>query len=342
MASRIYEDIIMEHFDINDDYTRKTLLSINEADQNKVLESLTSKLYSSIMEKVDDIDFGSIPDSKGDITKIENYDKLLETIGVIKSILVEFRQETTIVDTIQLAIENVQSRKDLFTKGFMYNLDLPIVMYNTIVLSIISATSLIIATSIEFVKDAGSGDYNVKFDKVAYVKSKDNLLYSNLARFNKACATKEVDRCIEHVIKNGSRQLTGDTLLIVSIMATIGIIVSIIPLLRELIFFFFNTKQQISDYFTIQADLLTINAEYVKQNSMMGKSDKERKIIAKKQTKYADMFRKIGNDLAVDAKTADMKTKKDLKNEDKKYKLQEVTPEKLDSAPEVDNTSSLF
>ena len=44
MASRIYEDIMMEHFDINDDYTRKTLLSINEADQNKVLESLTSKL----------------------------------------------------------------------------------------------------------------------------------------------------------------------------------------------------------------------------------------------------------------------------------------------------------
>ena len=148
MASRIYEDIMMEHFDINDDYTRKTLLSINEADQNKVLESLTSKLYQSIMDKVDDIDFGSIPDSKGDITKIENYDKLLETISVIKSILVEFRQDTSIVDTIQLSIENVQERKDLFMKGFMYGLDLPVIMYNTIVLSIISATSLIIATSI--------------------------------------------------------------------------------------------------------------------------------------------------------------------------------------------------
>ena len=83
------------------------------------------------MDKVDDIDFGSIPDSKGDITKIENYDKLLETISVIKSILVEFRQDTSIVDTIQLSIENVQERKDLFMKGFMYGLDLPVIMYNT-------------------------------------------------------------------------------------------------------------------------------------------------------------------------------------------------------------------
>ena len=342
MASRIYEDIMMEHFDINDDYTRKTLLSINEADQNKVLESLTSKLYQSIMDKVDDIDFGSIPDSKGDITKIENYDKLLETIGVIKSILVEFSQGTSIVDTIQLSIENVQERKDLFMKGFMYGLDLPVIMYNTIVLSIISATSLIIATSIEFVKDAGSTDYKIKFDKVAYVKSRDNLLYTNLGKFNKACATKEVDKCIEHVIKNGSRQLMGDSLAIVSIMAVIGIIVSIIPIMRELVYFFFNTKQQISDYFTIQADLLTINAEYVKQNSVMGKTDKERKEIARKQTKYADMFRKIGNQLAVDAKSADAKAKKDMKNDSKKYKLDEVNSEKLDSAPEFDNTSSLF
>ena len=112
---------------------------------------------------------------------------------------------------------------------------------------------------------------------MAYVKSKDNLLYTNLGRFNKSCATKEVDKCLEHVIKNGSRQLMGDTLAIVSVMAVIGIIVSIIPIMRELIFFFFNTKQQISDYFTIQADLLAINAEYVKQNSVMGKTDKERR-----------------------------------------------------------------
>lgn len=344
MASRVYEEIMMEHFDINDDYTRHTMLNINEADQNKVLESLTSKLYQSIMNKVDDIDFGSIPDSKGDITKIENYDKLIECIGVIKNILIEYKQDTTPIDTVQLAIENVQSRKDLFMKGFLYNLDLPITLYNTIVLSIVSSVSLLIASSIEFIKDSSAdSSYKMKLDKVAYVKSKDNILFQNLARFNKSCSTGEVDKCIDHVIKNGSRQLMGaDTLTIVSAMAVIGLIVSIVPLMRELVFYFYNSKQQSSDYFNIQADLLQMNAQYVKQDVMSSKNDKERKEIAKKQSKVADFFRKIGNMLAIDAKVTEKRTKDDLKKEDKKYKLKDVTDEKLDSAPEYGNTSSIF
>ena len=44
----------------------------------------------------------------------------------------------------------------------------------------------------------------------------------------------------------------------------------------------------------------------------------------------------------LDAKSADAKAKKDMKNDSKKYKLDEVNSEKLDSAPEFDNTSSLF
>ena len=62
-----------EHFDIYDNRTRNILLAVNEADQDGVMKSLADKLYSHIVEKVDDIDFGTIPLSKGDITKIDNY-----------------------------------------------------------------------------------------------------------------------------------------------------------------------------------------------------------------------------------------------------------------------------
>ena len=47
-----------EYFDIQDTKTRKILLAVNEADQNKILTSLTSKLYDNIIDKVDEIDFG--------------------------------------------------------------------------------------------------------------------------------------------------------------------------------------------------------------------------------------------------------------------------------------------
>ena len=109
----------------------------------------------------------------------------------------------------------------------MINIDLPILLYNTIVLSIVSSVSLIIATSIEFIKNTGTESYQIRdvislltthwkciiilhifcihlqqiclnnkiicefikntgtesyqiqFDKVSYVKSKNNILYEN-------------------------------------------------------------------------------------------------------------------------------------------------------------------
>ena len=200
MVSRIYESIIQENFDIQDTITRKTLLTIDEADQTKVLDSLTSKLYQSIMDKVDDIDFGSIPESKGDITAIQNYDQMIECIGVIKSILVEYRQDLDPVENIQEAIQNIQDRKDTFMKAFNLNMDFPILLYNTIVLSIVSSVSLIIATSIEFIKDAGDQGFDIKFDKVSYVKSKNSILYQNLTKFNKECKNGEIDKCLNHII----------------------------------------------------------------------------------------------------------------------------------------------
>ena len=346
MSLRNYDEIIREYFDLTNYRDLKILNHINEADQNKVLESLTSKLYKSIMDKVDDIDFGTIPNTKGDITKLQNYDQLIECINVIKQILVEYRQDLTPVTVIQTAISNVQQRKDMFEKAFAFKLDLPILLYNTIVLSIVSSVSLIIATSIEFIKDAGSQEYSIKFDKVAYVRSKDNILYQNLVRFNNACANGQVDACIEHVIKSGSKQLMGvDTLTIVGVAAVIGIIANIIPIMRELVFFFYHAKQSISDYFEIQADLLAINAEYVKNNSLSGRDASERKEIAKKQSKIADQFRKIGNALAIDAKTSEAKATKDVKDSERKYSLNEITPEKLDSAEQYyDNGagSSIF
>ena len=90
VASLAFERVISENFDIEDDYTRKTLLAIDEADQNKVLDSLTSKLYKSIMDKVYDIDFSGVTETKGDITTLQNYDQMLECINVIKSILIEY------------------------------------------------------------------------------------------------------------------------------------------------------------------------------------------------------------------------------------------------------------
>lgn len=338
-----YDMIVMEYFDIHSDQKSLEILStVNEADKSTILLSLSAKLYESIMDKVADIDFGTIPDSKGDITQIQNYDKLIECISTIESIINEFNQDKSQINTIKMAIENVIKNKDTFVKGFVFDANLPVITYNTIVLAIVSSVSLLISAAISFVSDAGNGSFSVKFDASSYNKSKDNVLFKDLARFNTSCDKGDLEKIMNYAIDMNKKNLMGvDTLTVVSVIAIAGLILNIIPIMRELIFFFFATKQSISDYFEIQSELIRINSEYVKSNTVANRTEKERKDIARKQAKIADDFNKVALATRVDASKASTKATIESKASDRKYKVDEiVNTETLESLP--DTSSSIF
>ena len=324
-----YNQLINECFNIHDDLTLELLTTVNEAGKNTILDSLASKLYESIMDRVADIDFGSVPDSKGDITQIQNYDKMLECIDTIDKILSEYNQDKTILEIVKRAIDNTIARKDLFSKGFALNVHLPIVIYNTIVTSIVSSVSLIISAAIGFIGDAGNTGFAVKFDSASYNKSKDNVLFKNLASYNVACDSGDLDKAIDYSMQIAKKNLMGvDTGLIVGAMAIVGLSLNIIPLTRELIFFFYNTKQSFSDYCELQSELIRINSEYVKNNTISNKTDKERKEIARKQAKIADQFNKLAIATRVDCQKASDKAKIETKASDRKYRVDEIMDKK--------------
>lgn len=340
--AKIYDQIFMEWFDINDEETRKTYVSVNEADKSQMIVSLTSRLYDKIMEKVDDIDFGSIPASRGDITKIENYESMMECLDILRNILIQYSQPTQPVDTVYTAIENIKSREKLFSRAFALGAELPIVLYNTMVLSIVSSISFLIAGCIEYVKNPGDDSFTVSLDKAAYHRTSQNLLFEDLARFNQACSKREFDEAMESVIKGSvnPKQLTGIDAL--GITLSIGVIIAlskqIIPILQELVYFFFHSRQSVSDYFAVQADLLTINASNVIYKSDI--DDGEKKKIIDKQTKIAGAFRKISNFFDIEYKKAERDSKRMAADEKRKYKVSDVQTVKPDSADAA--VSSLF
>ena len=102
-----YYKVINEYVDFTHDETRDYLLNLNEAEQNKVLINLTSRLYNHITRRISDIDFGTIPNSKGDITKVENYKQMTDCLDVIKGMLIEYKQKTEPVDKSFFFIRNL-------------------------------------------------------------------------------------------------------------------------------------------------------------------------------------------------------------------------------------------
>lgn len=203
-----YNQLIRENFDISDDATRKCIIALEDAEQTQLLAALSSALYDKIVEKVGDIDFGSIPNSRGDITKVEGFENTVECLNIIRKLVLEYRENPDVVDTVLTAIENVRSRKALFMKAYALNIEFPMVLYNLIVMAIEQSVSFLIAVCIQYIKDPASQNLNSALDKVAYNNTRDNLLYMQLVDFNKSCLSRELDDTINQVIKTG--KLTED------------------------------------------------------------------------------------------------------------------------------------
>lgn len=325
-----YKSIIAEYLDFTDRATLNTACSIQEADRSALIVSLTSKLYDDIVKNVDDIDFGSIPRSKGDITKIENYEALLECINVIHDIVKEYNQDTRPVDEITDAIANIRGMQKEFEKAFAMNLSMPIVIYNTITLSCIASISMLIQASIEYIKNPND-TYTIALDKIAYAKTKDNTLYRNIIDFNKGCKRGEVQATINYAIQTNSKQFGGEGIMtaVLAGTAVVAGIRFIVPMLRELIFFLFFARQSVSDYFATQADLLQVNANNLAYRDDL--SDDKKKSIISKQNSIANKFRNISNKFAVTVKKAENDTNRAISNSNKKYKIDDLTDEKFDT-----------
>ena len=179
--SEEYTRAMNEFFDITDRETRKVLLAVNEADQNKVLVSLTSKLYDNVVDRVDDIDFGEIERSRGDIEKLPNFETLHECLNNMARLLIEFKQDTKPVDTIAESVADIIESKGVWTKAYAVNAELPMITYNTIVLAIIEATSYMVSMCVDFVKSPSQDTMQIMIDKSALTKSKGHLRILNLS-----------------------------------------------------------------------------------------------------------------------------------------------------------------
>jgi hypothetical protein len=325
-----FESIMSENMDLSDRDTLNAITSVNEADRAAVLTSLTSKLYDNIVDKVDDIDFGTIATSKGDITKIENYERLLDCIEILRSIVKEYHQSTEPIDVVSDAIANIRSRTKLWTKCYAMNLELPIILYQSIVMACVSSISLLIATSIEFIKNTDDGTYTAALDKVAYNKTSVNLLYNNLKKFNAACKAGQIDEMVNQVIAMNSKQFVGTIAnILVSGTAVVMIIKFIVPMLRELVFFFYHAKQSVSDYFAVQADLLEVNANNLQYKSSI--PDEKKTAIYDRQKGIADKFRNISNAFAIKMNKAQHDADKSITSEKKKYKISDISTDNPDS-----------
>lgn len=329
----------MEYFDTGDTKTRCVLLAVNEADQANVMTALSSKLYKHIVDKVDDIDFGTIPQSRGDITRIDNYEQLVDCINILSEIMVNYHQPTESIETVQIALQNMKDRKDLFTKAFKLRTELPMIVYNTMALSIVASVSYLISSCIEFIKLPDGAGFDIALNKVAVGKSRDAVLFKNLSKLNKSCEKGDFDKCINYVITRSASKHFGEAAPVIAVVAgaavaAVAALIIVIFAIRELVYYFYYSRVKTSSYFAAQSALLNMNASNIENN--LTRDDNARKEVAGRQRKFANLFKKISNQLQVADKVGATKAAVDLKAlEKEKFKIDDVVDQVPDSAAAV-------
>ena len=226
----------------------------------------------------------------------------------------------------------------MFTKAYALNVQMPIIVYNTMTMSIVAATSYMIASCIEFIKLPNDEGFDIAVDKVGLTKTKERMLFKDLEKFNNICASGEFDRAMQFAIDQNAQKAKGFVgsvgFAASGVAVGIGLILLIIPLIRELIFLFYFARSSAANYFDIQSQLLEMNSYNVENN--LTKDTKTKKEIAKKQRKVADAFKRISNTIKVDVTTGERKAETESKKIDaKKYKQDEVLDKIPDSANSI-------
>lgn len=321
--SNRFKQIVNEYMDIYDYSTSKRLAVLDEAEQNSLLLSLTDKLYKMIIGKIDDIEFGEIPRTRGDITRLSKYNQIVECIDVLRGIFKQYKEDPEPVNVIDNALSNIINHKDVFMASYASKVKLGMIMYNTMCLSVVNGLSYMIAVCIEYIKDPKHDGMKIVLDKTAISKVKDHLVYENLVKFNDACREGDIDNSLQPLIKAKAKGFAVALLGLKTLLILGGVLIAVIPMIRDLVYFFFATRSRISTYFDIQADLLEMNAHEL-QNDPDIKTEADKKEVIRRQLAIASGFHKIADLIAVEAKASEREATNNIKQDTRKYKVDEV------------------
>ena len=308
---------------------------LEESVQNGLSDAVLGKMFELTVGKYSKIDFSDIERSRGDITKIKYYANLRECIDILLDIH-SVSDKIPGVLAVSVALSNMLNLKKAFEHAFRTKNNVAIIVYNTVMYSIMEATSYLIATSVDFVKSNSDTEFTVN----VYTDSKQHMLIEQLVKFNKtvddgslikfikesenitpdslhestisgALIDKGLGKAFETVGNLASKKsVQTGAKIAVGTAAVIWVACNIVPFIREMIYWIYRTRQKISDAAKLQAEFLETNIEILRSQN----SDNNQKIISR-QERHIKNFKSIAKVFSLESDKAQRDAKKEISDD---------------------------
>lgn len=301
--------IIVEASSMED---RRYMSMLTESERLEVNSTLIQNLYASVLDR-NTIDFGDIPDSMGDIEKVKYYQSTLDCLNIIKSAPDSTDYIKTSVSDVLSCISNMRSLKPLFATGFRINHSFIQIMYNTMVMAIIDATSMIISEYVTYCMGS-DGRSSISVDK-----KRGNVCLNNIRKFNQMHMKGDTSKSLNYMISEQKKSAIGTTVVVTSVI--IGVLLAIVPLIRELVYFFYKSKVRLANYLELEAKFLELNKTVVQASN---KSASEKKKILQNQAKKINELHKLADKLMISSEDTQIQMAKDISEDNSGYTLNKM------------------
>ena len=293
---------------------RKYMRNMDKNDIHQINGQSVQNLYELTMQRAN-IDFGAIPDSAGDIEKCKYYESTKQCLDVLTELFKQNNITEPIIDDVKRAISNMLKFRPQFTMGFRQKHEYVMLTYNSLVMAIVDTTTMLISSYTNFITTASAGyQLNVLSDKKRGMVTTDTL-----KMFNQASDNGTMNQSLQYMLEAGRKALIGEEVVITGIII-LGLL-SIVPIMRELIYFYYHSRVKIADYLKVQADFLEMNKLAVQASA---KAPQERKQIIKKQEKVISDLRKASDKIMIDHVDTNDVVKKEVKKESSMFSLPSI------------------
>lgn len=294
---------------------RQAITTLMESEAHVVNNTMVTNLYKSAIEK-SHVDFEDIPQSKGDITKYAGYTSMRNIISLLRDLSQKSNVRIEELDIVETALANIVSYRELFEKGFIFQKEFIILQYNTLVYACVEAVSTIISSYVDFIKRPDRIEFTLLREKTRG----GNLCITNLEKFNISVKQGDFSKVLNTVLNAGKQGFVGVNELIIPAFI-IGAVLSVVPLIRELIFLFYYSRMRLSDYLEHQATLLEIHKQSVEATALPAKKKNE---ILKQQAQFISKLRHLSEKVKVDRITTETKATNEIGKENKTWTIDEV------------------
>ena len=345
------DNLVLESLFVSDFQSRKKFESLSEAQKINLNRESVNVMLKNAAQKAAGLDYGDIPNTKGDFTKIKNYKNFvgsLEGLNKLKRTNTELEE----LDIINQAHKNLLLNTENFKNGYKYDSDGIKMFYENICVALIMSTSYVISTYLQYVKNI-DGSYTIYLEKTKSSSvGLSTYMLKLLKKFNEMQQNGKLDVFFRKMLskrelKNIEMEYLGNkdkidpsddelkseswiasitsvvsaitsgvsTPVVVaagSIAAIVAIVLIIVPLIRFGIYQFYNCKIRLKGYLDTQAAFLELN-----KSKLNPSTDKE---TIKKQEKVIQKLRSMSEKITVDQVSSSKKTDLEIKKENQDFR----------------------